>query len=273
MLTEAGAAADDMRSYLACLSPLGETGRDYAVAHYGRFVRTLARYRRGNGVEAGRRVLDVGAHWLHQAVLWRRAGHRVTAVDLPQTLEFDGVQRLAASQGIELVPNPSLETCEGIATLPASSFDVVLFTEILEHLAINPVSLWQQVHRVLAPGGKVVLTTPNYYAWNGRAWSPGRFLAGMGGGLTVDEILKVPTLGHHWHEYSRRQLRRYFLMLSPDFEVTHLLTLRDWYPRHRRRLRRLVGRVMDTLPGLRLQIYAEIAVVAKRHGIVVAPSW
>ncbi|MBX3725988.1 MAG: class I SAM-dependent methyltransferase [Xanthomonadales bacterium] len=221
----------------------------------------------------GRRVLDVGAHWLHQAVLWRRAGHKVTAVDLPETLEFDGVQRLATAEGITLVVNSSLEDCAGLETLPESSFDVVLFTEIIEHLAINPVAMWRQIHRVLAPGGRIVVTTPNYYAWNGRAWSVGRFLTGMGGGISVDQVLTTPTLGHHWREYARRELKRYFGLISPDFRVENGANLRDWYLRHPGPLRRTVGRVLECLPGLRPQIYLEVHLVGKAHGVVLSPRW
>jgi SAM-dependent methyltransferase len=44
---------------------------------------------------------------------------------------------------------------------PDASFDVVTFCEILEHLALNPVRALSEVHRVLRPGGVVIVTTPN----------------------------------------------------------------------------------------------------------------
>jgi SAM-dependent methyltransferase len=43
----------------------------------------------------------------------------------------------------------------------ADSFDFVLFCEILEHLIIDPLVVFQKIRRVLKPGGRLVLTTPN----------------------------------------------------------------------------------------------------------------
>lgn len=44
---------------------------------------------------------------------------------------------------------------------PDASFDVVLFSELIEHLGVNPVRALSEIHRVLRPGGALVLTTPN----------------------------------------------------------------------------------------------------------------
>lgn len=41
------------------------------------------------------------------------------------------------------------------------SFGVVFFCEILEHLALDPINALAEIHRVLTPGGWLVLSTPN----------------------------------------------------------------------------------------------------------------
>jgi SAM-dependent methyltransferase len=41
-------------------------------------------------------------------------------------------------------------------------FDVVVFTEVLEHLRVNPVDLLEQLLALLAPAGLLYLTTPNF---------------------------------------------------------------------------------------------------------------
>jgi len=41
------------------------------------------------------------------------------------------------------------------------TFDVVLFSELIEHLALNPVWALSEIHRVLKKDGHVVITTPN----------------------------------------------------------------------------------------------------------------
>jgi hypothetical protein len=78
---------------------------------------------------------------------------------------------------------------------------------------------------VLRPGGTIVVTTPNYYALRGRVWSPLRFLSGRGGGLTVASLLSTPTLGHHWKEYSCKELKDYFAHLSADFRIQKAVAL------------------------------------------------
>lgn len=42
------------------------------------------------------------------------------------------------------------------------SFDAILFTEVLEHIAVrDPVWVISEMHRVLRPGGRVIFSTPN----------------------------------------------------------------------------------------------------------------
>ena len=44
---------------------------------------------------------------------------------------------------------------------PDNSFDLVTGMEILEHLALDPYFFYAEAHRVLRPGGHILLTTPN----------------------------------------------------------------------------------------------------------------
>ena len=47
------------------------------------------------------------------------------------------------------------------------SFDMVYCGEIIEHL-FNPDHLLDEVHRILKPGGKCIITTPNLAGWPNR---------------------------------------------------------------------------------------------------------
>lgn len=44
----------------------------------------------------------------------------------------------------------------------AESFDSVFCTEVLEHVP-DPLAVWREFHRILRPGGRVLLSTPMYW--------------------------------------------------------------------------------------------------------------
>lgn len=259
----------DLATLSALCAAHGGVEEGYLARHYGRIAAIWQAF--SSGPRGGQRgqLLDIGSHWLHQTLVWRLNGFAVTAVDVGATIDSSHVRGLAAEHGITLCRNDSLEHPDGLAALPGDSQDVILMSEVIEHLAFNPVALWQQLYRLLRPGGVLVLTTPNYYALRGRAWQIGRFLRGHGGGLDVAQILQTPTMGHHWREFSLPELRRYFALLSPDWQIERGLRL----PHRYRRLPWLLGPIERLLPFLRDQIYMEVGLPAKAAGITVRPHW
>jgi 2-polyprenyl-3-methyl-5-hydroxy-6-metoxy-1,4-benzoquinol methylase len=52
--------------------------------------------------------------------------------------------------------------------LPASSVDVVMLNDVIEHV-VDPDELLDEIGRVLRPGGHLLLSTPNLAAWFNRA--------------------------------------------------------------------------------------------------------
>ncbi|WP_445144053.1 class I SAM-dependent methyltransferase [Dyella sp. Tek66A03] len=259
------------QEFCALFERYGGTPIEYLSDHFQRFATTLDEFQ-STWKHDGRRVLDIGAHWLHQSVMWRMAGFDVSAVDLPGTFQAENVKNIAQALGIPLIPCADLERADELAALPDNSADIVLFTEIIEHITFNPIAFWRQVHRILAPGGRIVVTTPNYYSWKGRAWQFMRYLRGMGGGISVGEILHTHTYAHHWREYSRREVLEYFRLLSPDF-VPVKARLMPTYMRSAVRWKNVAQRTLDLMPLLRPNLHIEIALPSKNHGIVVTASW
>ena len=270
-MSEEPRSADELAGlFTAC----GGTDLDYLRFHFPRHAdtkrRVLANWNRANGM----RVLDVGAHWLHQAVLYATDGFQVSALDLPLTLAADNVRAVAGAYAIRLLPNADLEHPSALRQIEDGHFDLVLMTEVIEHLAFNPVALWREIYRVMRPGARLVVTTPNYYALRAtvRRWQRG--VRGLGGGIAVGDILTLKTLGHHWKEYSRAELRRYFGLLSPDFRCARAQLVGVPFPRQAMRLRdRAVSLLERFLPVLRPGIHIEIDLPAKQHGIVIEPRW
>jgi 2-polyprenyl-3-methyl-5-hydroxy-6-metoxy-1,4-benzoquinol methylase len=215
----------------------------------------------------------VGAHWLHQAVLFAMDGYEVTAIDLPETMDIESVRSIARAHRIQLASYESLACPAALAQFADGRFDVIVFAEVLEHIAFNPVPMWREIYRLLAEGGMIVVTTPNCYAATRRRLHELRYWAGGGAGITVDEILATPTGGHHWKEYSMRELIRYFERLSPDFIVERAMYVEDELAPGASAAQKLSARIRRRVPVLRSRLHVEVLLPAKRHGIAVEPHW
>jgi len=260
--------------YLALFAPHGGTDIAYCRQHFQRYVRTKERLLSHWDRARGTRLLDVGAHWLHQALLYAIDGFEVTAVDLPITFDLANVQALALAHSIRLLPNADLERPTALKALPDDSFDLVLFSEIIEHITFNPVAMWREIYRLMKPGARLIITTPNYYALRGRAWRWLRFLRGFGGEIEVLAILRQNTYAHHWKEYSLRELIYYFCVLSPDFDCIHPYRAEEFEPNYLGKTAGGLARWIERLiPFLRPDLYLEVELLRKEKGIVVEPSW
>lgn len=103
-----------------------------------------------------KRVLDFGCGTGASSRRLVSAGHTVTGVDASES----GI-RVARRE----VPDVRFHHLDSEAELPfeAGSFDACLCTEVIEHL-LDVTGFLAEVHRVLVPGGLLVLTTP-YHAW------------------------------------------------------------------------------------------------------------
>ncbi len=135
-------------------------------------------------VASGDRVLDLGCGTGDLAADLAQAGARVIAADVAQA----ALDR-AHARHPELALRPI--ALDGPLPFADGDFDVVWSSEVIEHVADT--ARWlSEVRRVLAPGGRVLLTTPNH----GRL----RLLAGG-----IERY--SPPLGDHLHLYTARSLR------------------------------------------------------------------
>ena len=260
-------------AYIRIFSDHGVTDVGYLHRHWPRFRKTKEIFERGVNGAAGKRVLDVGAHWLHQAVLFALDGYQVTAMDLPETIATPSVASLAHAHHIELVSCDDLACPAALSHFSDGCFDVIIFGEILEHLAFNPVALWREIYRLLAEGGRIVLTTPNCYAATRRRFRELRYWIGGGAGITVDEILATPSHGHHWKEYSLREVERYFRLLSPDFVIQRSIHVEDELATDASLGQRIAASIRRSIPVVRSRLHVEVGLPTKRTGVVVAPAW
>lgn len=134
-------------------------------------------------VARGERVLDLGCGVGDLAADMAGAGARVTAADVAQAA-LDRARRRHPELDLRLI------ALDGPLPFADGEFDAVWSSEVIEHVADT--ARWlSEVRRVLAPAGRVLLTTPSH----GRL----RLLAG---GI---ERYSQP-LGDHLHLYTARSL-------------------------------------------------------------------
>ncbi|MCX5203301.1 class I SAM-dependent methyltransferase [Streptomyces sp. NBC_00237] len=93
-------------------------------------------------------------------------GHRIVGVDWSQDALRRATARFARTPGdLRAVRG---ELTDGGLPFGDASADAVLFSEVIEHL-VDPDSALDEIRRVLAPGGHLMLSTPNLAAWYNRA--------------------------------------------------------------------------------------------------------
>ena len=133
----------------------------------------------------GRDALDVGARAGHQTRWLRARGYRVTSIDLEPG--FDGCLQVDVDEGLPFA---------------ADSYDLLWCSEVIEHLK-DPSHALDEFRRVVRPGGDIILTTPNSYAWLFR------LIAQVG--LTPERIQRPD----HRHFFDLRAIRA----LAPEARI------------------------------------------------------
>lgn len=255
---------------------LGENERAYLLTHAARCI-TLCDWMARKEAMQGLQVLDVGCgNILLNAVLLASEGAKVTALDSAEALRNEEVARLAEKGGISLIGD-SLEVPQALLNMPEDAYDVLLLAEVLEHLTFNPVEMWRQLLRVLRPGGRVYVTTPNYHGMTSKY--VGLFyrdvknvLCGRSSGLRVERLLTKHTCSPHWKEYSARDLQAYFGLLSADLRLRHLFGVFTCMKQDGGVVYRMTngaGLLPTRAPSLMLTLCLE----QKRGLVQVAPSW
>lgn len=134
--------------------------RPYFESHWRRLMATLAAI---DDVPATR-ILDVGIvpPFVFQAMLATlRPGVEIDGIwseERPFTQTLEPLARDASEVSITLHP---ADVERDALPLPDHGCDLVLAMEILEHLALDPMHFLAEANRVLAPGGHLLITTPN----------------------------------------------------------------------------------------------------------------
>lgn len=114
------------------------------VARYQQILKTVSSL----GLSSNSKILDVGCFPLH----------------LFHDLEKKGYKVYGVSSVHEPTKHPNVKVCDlenDPIPFEPDQFDLVIFTEVFEHLHSSPQKVVAEIKRVLKPGGYLIFTTPN----------------------------------------------------------------------------------------------------------------
>lgn len=109
------------------------------------------------GSDPGKRLLEIGCGSGDFLVEARARGFSVSGLELSGHAAAVANSRL----GSNAVMQGNIEN----AAFPESAFDIIVFSDVLEHVR-NPKSFLSSVHRCLRPGGLVFIVTPSTDSWS-----------------------------------------------------------------------------------------------------------
>lgn len=168
--------------------------RAYFLIHESRY-NTILRHLSNLGPLRTLKILDVGCYPYHLGAALERMGAEVWGI---ASAHEPIKNKKVAVLNIETDPFPYKN----------NFFDIVLCSEVLEHLPHSPVPPLTEMYRVTRPGGYMLLTTPNI----SRSINQGKMLLGRSPMYGIDALLanegKGSNLYHrHNREYTLRELK------------------------------------------------------------------
>ena len=157
-------------------------------------------------------VLEVGCGGGLLAIEMAQRGHQVLAIDVSERILEQARRRARGVSGLTFAISQGIEI-----SAADESFDFAFSVEVLEHLHAEDVALHlREVHRVLNPGGRYWILTPNRLDSIGSAE---RF--GVGAGAGHDVHLKEWT----YTELDRALRQAGFIALCSPWRNTRMMWL------------------------------------------------
>ena len=198
--------------------------RDYFLIHEARYTRLLKEIealRRTQGQNAQLlRILDVGCYPYHLGAALEKLGHEVWGISSThEPMKHDRVAIL----NIETDPFPYKD----------GTFDLVLCSEVIEHLPQSPIPAIREMYRVTKTGGHVLITTPNIV----RSINLGKMLFGRSPSYPISAFLEnegkgSPLYHRHNREFTLSELTT--IVTEAGWTVTKATHFISYHPFRRR---------------------------------------
>jgi SAM-dependent methyltransferase len=212
----------DLNQYIRELEAAGTSPADlrYMRESTCRFRAILATIPNG---PAPLRILDIGPTSFTVFLRRRFPQHEFWCVDLSDAAR--------ARYTAEQIEHRVCDLNRDRLPLADEFFDLVIFTEVLEHLGIPPSRVLADIRRVLKPGGRLVLSVPNFAVLHKRI----KLLLGRQVLPDPDRAFSGDGTGH-LHEYTRAEIKSLARRAGFRIERVACLTwtpLDTWACRHR----------------------------------------
>jgi SAM-dependent methyltransferase len=194
--------------------------RQYAETHLGRFLRTLELVPHGG---PGDRILEMGAYMQITPALHTRCGYgEVRGCYLGPLGSSDEKTVVSVVDGESFTCTIDLFNAESdVYPYPNGHFSTVVCSELFEHLSEDPMHMIAEANRILAPGGHLLLSTPNICALRSvaavlKGYHPGLFslFTIRSGGNKVDP--------RHAREYAPGEIQQ--VLEAGGFKLEHIET-------------------------------------------------
>jgi 2-polyprenyl-3-methyl-5-hydroxy-6-metoxy-1,4-benzoquinol methylase len=163
------------------------------------------------------RVLEIGAFPYFLTLPLASRGYDLTALDKCRSLQYipsiaDKFKLTVLDCDLDTEPIPEAD----------STFDSVIMNEVFEHLRINLISSMREVHRVLRPGGRLLLSTPNLRSVRGiyNLLRKEEAYCSMGGVYDNFAFLEQLGIMGHVREYTPKEVRDFLQRIGFEIEGT-----------------------------------------------------
>ena len=211
---------EEMTRFLLSIEHGNPSDSAYLQAHLQRLVRTLTLV-----PPHGRRALELGSYGHMAAALKHVAGYADVRGAYYGEPGADRKTLPIRNQPGFILDVDLFDAERHPFPYADGEFDLVLCCELIEHLIRDPMHMLFECHRILSPGGLLVLTTPNTASYSSVACA-------LHGWRNPQVFSTYPAPGHadtpHVREYTPREIAD--AVTAAGFEVEALFTERAAAP-------------------------------------------